>query len=65
MSSMFMHTDSTIYPEPEKFLPERWLGDVNPDMMRNFVPFARGKELPAPLHQSRPHTILKDYEGSC
>ncbi|GAP91441.1 putative cytochrome P450 [Rosellinia necatrix] len=42
MSSYFMHTDAEVFPEPLSFKPERWLGDVNPLMNRNFVPFTRG-----------------------
>ncbi|KAI1750738.1 cytochrome P450 [Xylaria castorea] len=42
MSSYFMHTDPDIFPKPFDFIPERWLGSVNPLMNRNFVPFARG-----------------------
>jgi hypothetical protein len=43
MSAYFMHTDPEVYPDPLSFKPERWLGDRHPNMMRNFVPFARGK----------------------
>ena len=42
MSSYLMHTDSTVYDKPFDFVPERWLGDINPEMNRNFVPFSRG-----------------------
>ncbi|TRX88990.1 hypothetical protein FHL15_010112 [Xylaria flabelliformis] len=42
MSSYFMHTDPEIFPKPFDFIPERWLGSVNPLMNRNFVPFTRG-----------------------
>lgn len=43
-SSIFlsMHTDPEVYPEPFKFIPERWLGDYDPKMNRNWVPFTRG-----------------------
>lgn len=27
---------------PLDFVPDRWLGTINPLMNRNFVPFARG-----------------------
>jgi len=37
-----MHTDAEVYPEPFKFLPERWLGGPSPLLMRNFVPFSKG-----------------------
>ncbi|TGJ82761.1 hypothetical protein E0Z10_g6001 [Xylaria hypoxylon] len=42
MSSYFMHTDPDIFPSPSDFIPERWLGTINPLMNRNFVPFSRG-----------------------
>jgi cytochrome P450 len=42
MSAYMMHTDAEIYPEPFKFMPERWLGDYNPLMNRNFIPFSKG-----------------------
>ncbi|KAI1079136.1 cytochrome P450 [Whalleya microplaca] len=42
MSSYLMHTDTSVYESPFEFKPERWLGDVNPAMNRNYVPFARG-----------------------
>ena len=37
-----MHTDSTVYEKPFDFVPERWLGDISPKMIRNWVPFTRG-----------------------
>ena len=42
MSAYLMHTDATVYPEPDKFIPERWMGKVDPALHRNLVPFARG-----------------------
>ncbi|KAL8727252.1 MAG: hypothetical protein Q9166_006171 [cf. Caloplaca sp. 2 TL-2023] len=33
--------DPTVYPSPFTFTPECWLGDINPHMLRNFVPFTR------------------------
>ncbi|KAL8823041.1 MAG: hypothetical protein Q9191_006233 [Dirinaria sp. TL-2023a] len=42
MASYGMHTDPEVYPEPLKFVPERWLGDYDPKMNRNWVPFSRG-----------------------
>lgn len=42
MSGYLMHTDSTVYEKPFDFVPERWLGDISPNMNRNFVPFSRG-----------------------
>jgi cytochrome P450 len=42
MSALMMHTDPEVFPEPYKFVPERWLGDYSPLMDRNFVPFSKG-----------------------
>ena len=42
MSAYMMHSDPDVYPDPFKYLPERWLGDIDPNMYRNFVPFSRG-----------------------
>ena len=42
MSGYFMHSDPAVYENPSEFIPERWLGDIDPNMMRNFVPFSRG-----------------------
>ncbi|KAJ6114889.1 cytochrome P450 [Penicillium sp. IBT 16267x] len=42
MSAYFMHSDPEVYIEPKKFWPDRWLGDIDPAMNRNYVPFCRG-----------------------
>ncbi|KAI1394186.1 putative cytochrome P450 [Hypoxylon trugodes] len=42
MSVCHMHMDPEVYPEPYKFIPERWIGDVDPRVNRNFVPFVKG-----------------------
>ncbi|KAI4592711.1 hypothetical protein KJ359_010470 [Pestalotiopsis sp. 9143b] len=42
MSVCHLHMDSDVYPEPYKFIPERWIGDVDPRVNRNFVPFVKG-----------------------
>lgn len=42
MSAYFMHTDASVYERPFDFIPERWLGDIDPAMNRNYVPFSRG-----------------------
>ncbi|KAL4884660.1 putative cytochrome P450 [Aspergillus karnatakaensis] len=42
MAAYSLHTDPEVYPEPFKFKPERWLGDHDYKMGRNWVPFTRG-----------------------
>jgi cytochrome P450 len=42
MGAYSLHTDPETSPEPFKFVPERWLGNYNPKMNRNRVPFTRG-----------------------
>ncbi|KAF7126040.1 hypothetical protein CNMCM5793_002399 [Aspergillus hiratsukae] len=42
MSAYFLHRDPRIFPRPMEFIPERWLGNVTPEMNRNFVPFSKG-----------------------
>ncbi|KAK2749435.1 hypothetical protein FQN57_006369 [Myotisia sp. PD_48] len=45
MSSYWMHMDATVFPNPEVFIPERWLSN-NPEklkLMHNYsVPFSKG-----------------------
>src|SRR6266498_2707117 len=42
MSAYLMHTDPSVYPDPFTFNPDRWLGDIDANMNRNFVAFSRG-----------------------
>ncbi|KAH6615377.1 cytochrome P450 [Boeremia exigua] len=42
MSNYFMHTDPDVFPNPLEFRPERWMTNVTPEMLRNYVPFGRG-----------------------
>ncbi|KAK6065107.1 cytochrome p450 [Seiridium cupressi] len=42
MSAYYMHSDPTVYPSPDRFIPERWIGDIDPAMRRSFVPFCKG-----------------------
>lgn len=37
-----MHTDPAVFPDPLKFIPERWVGDHDPRMDQYFVPFSKG-----------------------
>lgn len=42
MSAYFMHSDPAVYPEPKTFRPERWVENVTPAMIQQYVPFCRG-----------------------
>ena len=37
-----MHMDPEVFPEPHEFIPDRWLGNYDARMNRNYVPFVRG-----------------------
>ena len=42
MSAYYQHRDPNIFPQPDKFVPERWLKDVTPAMKKNYIPFSKG-----------------------
>lgn len=42
MSAYFQHRDPRIFPQPLEFLPERWLGNVTPEMKNSYIPFSKG-----------------------
>ncbi|KAI1653876.1 cytochrome P450 [Daldinia decipiens] len=42
MSGYLMHSDPVVYPSPDEFIPQRWVGDDDKAVHRNFVPFCRG-----------------------
>lgn len=42
MSSYVAHRDKEAFPEAEKYIPERWLGEKGKDIQSNFVPFSAG-----------------------
>lgn len=43
MTTILVHTDESIYPEPNRFSPERWM-NPNPWRMgdKTFLPFSKG-----------------------
>jgi cytochrome P450 len=42
MSLSLQHVDPEVFPEPEKYIPERWLGNYNPRMDDYMQPFSKG-----------------------
>lgn len=42
VSSFIAHRDPCIFPEPEKFNPERWLGEKGKDLGPHFIAFSAG-----------------------
>ena len=43
-SSFYCHMQTEVFPEPEKFKPERWLNPT-PEMEKYLVPFSKGKRM--------------------
>ena len=42
MSAFVAHRDETVFPEPEKFIPERWLGEKGKELQPYFIAFSAG-----------------------
>ncbi|KAL1648703.1 hypothetical protein SLS58_001877 [Diplodia intermedia] len=36
------HRDPSLFPDPEEYRPERWLGDKTSEMQAAFIPFSAG-----------------------
>ena len=45
MTTLFMHTDQTIYPDPMRFIPDQWLDDKGAAAANTFSPFSRGTRI--------------------
>nr|DAD54578.1 TPA_asm: putative tryptophan 6-hydroxylase [Fusarium equiseti] len=52
MTSIFMHDDPTVFPNPREFDPDRWLGEVEDrrHLERCFVPFSKGTRMCLGMH---------------
>ncbi|RYP45735.1 hypothetical protein DL768_007976 [Monosporascus sp. mg162] len=51
MTTILMHTDETVYPEPWRFNPERWMNsDARKKMDKAFAPFSRGTRICLGMH---------------
>ncbi|KAG0647043.1 Cytochrome P450 monooxygenase BOT1 [Hyphodiscus hymeniophilus] len=56
-SSLYLHTNPEVFPEPERFMPERW-HKATPEMERSLVPFSKGRRMcPGKQYEN----ILSDY----
>lgn len=42
ISSWTAHRDESLFPDPEKFKPERWLGEGSRELQSGFIPFSTG-----------------------
>ncbi|KIW35631.1 uncharacterized protein PV07_02316 [Cladophialophora immunda] len=42
MSAYVAHRDEAVFPEPERFIPERWLGEAGRELQPFFVAFSAG-----------------------
>lgn len=46
MTTILMHTDKTLYPEPHKFNPDRWMSiEARKKLDRVYAPFSRGTRI--------------------
>lgn len=46
MTTILMHTDETLYPEPLKFNPDRWMNpEARKKLDRVYAPFSRGTRI--------------------
>lgn len=42
VSAYVAHRNPMIYPEPEEYLPERWVGDSGKELQKHFIAFSTG-----------------------
>ncbi|ERF76671.1 hypothetical protein EPUS_02210 [Endocarpon pusillum Z07020] len=41
-TTLLLHENEKLFPDPQAFKPERWLGEEGQELQRYLVPFARG-----------------------
>ena len=41
-SAVFVHTNPDVFPDPERFIPERWLQQDSQNLDAWLVPFSKG-----------------------
>lgn len=41
-TTLLIHENGQLFPDPQAFKPERWLGEEGQELQRYLVPFARG-----------------------
>ncbi|KAF9075802.1 hypothetical protein BDP27DRAFT_1314519 [Rhodocollybia butyracea] len=45
MSTMFLHMNPNIFPDPYTFNPDRWLVEDSSQMMLDLAPFSKGPRM--------------------
>ncbi|KAK6081697.1 cytochrome P450 [Seiridium cupressi] len=51
MTSVLLHTDESLYPEPRRFNPDRWVdGGSQRNISKSYAPFSRGTRVCLGMH---------------
>lgn len=59
MTTVLMHTDETLYPDPLKFSPDRWMDlDQRKKLDRTYAPFSRGTRVCLGMQYVEPQLSL-------